>query len=329
MSSDDLQDLPKVGPSRETDLKEAGFETMQFLAVSSPGELSSIIDVGESTASDIINGAREAADIGGFDSGAAVLDRPSIKKLETGHSGVDRLLGGGIETQAITEFYGNENSGRTTMAHQLCVQSLLPDNAGGLGGDSAYIDTRGKFDPDRVTEIIEGLDTDRREALGARFEIPPGDVEDLAEKALNHIHIERPTTTNEQLLTTEELSNLADRVESAGSELRLVIVDSLTINFRAEYQGRGELAERQQKLNSYLHDLRRFGDMKNAAVVVTNATNSSGESYGGAIVDHSVPFRLQIQKTSGEKRRIKLVDAPNLKHGEVGAYIEQGQFIPE
>ena len=38
---------------------------------------------------------------------------------------------------------------------------------------------------------------------------------------------------------------------------RLMVVDSLTALFRVEYQGRGELADRQQKLGKHMHDVSR------------------------------------------------------------------------
>ena len=71
----DLEDLPGVGPATADKLQENGYDSYQSIAVASPGELSNKADVGESSASDIINAAREAADIGGFETGASVLAR--------------------------------------------------------------------------------------------------------------------------------------------------------------------------------------------------------------------------------------------------------------
>ena len=71
----DLEELPGVGPATAEKLRDSGFDDYQGLAVASPGELSNTADVGESTAADIIQAAREAAEIGGFESGAAVLER--------------------------------------------------------------------------------------------------------------------------------------------------------------------------------------------------------------------------------------------------------------
>ncbi|MFW5950441.1 MAG: helix-hairpin-helix domain-containing protein, partial [archaeon] len=106
-ASEDLEDLPGVGPATAEKLIENGYDSYQGIAVASPGELSNTADIGESSASDIIQAAREAADIGGFESGAAVLERrEQIGKLTWGVEEIDGLLGGGVETQSITEVYG-------------------------------------------------------------------------------------------------------------------------------------------------------------------------------------------------------------------------------
>ncbi|MFB6137314.1 MAG: helix-hairpin-helix domain-containing protein, partial [Halobacteriaceae archaeon] len=89
----DLEDLPGVGPATAEKLRDNGFDTFQGIAVASPGELSNTADIGESTAADVINGAREAADVGGFETGAAVLERrEQIGKLTWGVPEVDELL---------------------------------------------------------------------------------------------------------------------------------------------------------------------------------------------------------------------------------------------
>ncbi|MFQ6072574.1 MAG: helix-hairpin-helix domain-containing protein, partial [Methanosarcinales archaeon] len=62
-----IEDLPGVGNATADKLRDAGFESIESIAVLSPGELAAAVDIGESTASKIINAARKAADIGGFE----------------------------------------------------------------------------------------------------------------------------------------------------------------------------------------------------------------------------------------------------------------------
>jgi DNA repair protein RadA len=122
---------------------------------------------------------------------------------------------------------------------------------------------------------------------------------------------------------------MANKLKNTDKPVRLVIVDSLTAHFRAEYVGRGTLADRQQKLNKHLHDLQRFGDLNNASVIVTNQVMSKPDAFfgdptrpiGGHILGHTATFRLYIRKSKGDKRIVKLVDSPCLPDGEAVACI--------
>ena len=48
------------------------------------------------------------------------------------------------------------------------------------------------------------------------------------------------------------------------------IIDSVTALFRADYTGRGELSERQQKLNQHMNHLKKIAEDLNLAVVLIN-----------------------------------------------------------
>jgi len=81
----DLEELPGVGPAIAEKLREAGLNSLEAIAVASPGELVATAEIGESTAAKIINAARVAADIGGFVTGEKILERrQSVGKLTTG-----------------------------------------------------------------------------------------------------------------------------------------------------------------------------------------------------------------------------------------------------
>lgn len=329
--ADDLEELPGVGPATAEALVEAGFDSYQGIAVASPNELTRLVDIRKDTAADVIKYARENAEIDGFGSGESALSRrQGVDHLQTGHEGFDNLLGGGIETQSITEVYGNEGAGRTSLAHHLAVRAQLPDDHGGLSGQVAYFDVRNRFDPDRISEIVGALSEEEQSALAGEFDGAGNDVKSLSEAVLEHIHLSSPSNSNEQLLNAEELEDLGDELSDTEKPLGLVVVDSLTLHFRAEYQGRGELAKRQQRLNKHLHDLLRVGDLYNAAVVVTNATTNSSKAYGGSILGHTVTTRLQFKKTSGEVRYAEVVDSPNSTTGEdVKFYFTDGRFTEE
>ena len=137
-----VEDLPGVGPATAEKLREAGFEELLAIAVMSPSELAEQAELGEAVSSKIIAGAKKLANIGGFISGTALLDRRrEVQKLTSGCSALDELLGGGFETQAIVEVFGEFGSGKTQIGHQLAVNTLLPVSKGGFDGEVFYIDT--------------------------------------------------------------------------------------------------------------------------------------------------------------------------------------------
>jgi DNA repair protein RadA len=307
-----LEDLPGVGPATAEKLKEAGFGSIEAIAVSSSSELASIAEIGESTAQKIINAARQAADVGGFETGDIVLERRKlVGKLSFGTKAFDDLMGGGVESQAITEFYGEFGSGKTQVGHQMAVNVQLPLEEGGLNGSVIIIDTENTFRPERITQMVMGLSTKK----GKNYD---------PEEFLKNIHVAKAYNSNHQILLVDTATDLAEKLRDTDMPVRLLIVDSLTAHFRAEYVGRGTLADRQQKLNKHMHDLMRFAGLYNAAIIVTNQVMSKPDAFfgdptkpiGGHIVGHTATFRLYLRKSKGEKRIARLVDSPNLPEGE-------------
>ncbi|OLZ42296.1 DNA repair and recombination protein RadA [Natrinema saccharevitans] len=343
MPEADLEELPGVGPATADKLHDAGFDSFQSLAVASPSELSNTADVGESTAADIVNAARDAADVGGFETGSTVLERRNeIGKLRWHIDEVDDLLGGGIETQSITEVYGEFGAGKSQVTHQMAVNVQLPKEVGGLHGSAIFVDSEDTFRPERIDDMVRGLSDEAITAALEDREIEgSADDEDavdaLVEDVLEKIHVAKAFNSNHQMLLAEKAKELASEHEDSEYPVRLLCVDSLTAHFRAEYVGRGELADRQQKLNKHLHDLDKVGNLYNAAVIVTNQVASNPDSFfgdptqpiGGNILGHKSTFRIYLRKSKGDKRIVKLVDAPNLADGEAVMRVQDGGLKPE
>ncbi len=302
----ELEELPGVGPAIAEKLREAGLNTLEAIGVASPAELVATAEIGEATAAKIINAAREAADIGGFETGEKILERrQGIGKLTTGSESFNNLLGGGLETQAMTEFYGEFGSGKTQIAHQLAVNVQLPPEKGGLNGSAIMIDTENTFRPERIKGMAEGAELDY-------------------EDVLKNIHVARAYNSNHQILLVEKAKEIADGLKDTEKPVRLMIIDSATAHFRSEYVGRGTLADRQQKINIHLHGALKFADLNNAVVMITNQVMVRPDAFfgdptraiGGHIVGHNATFRLYLRKSKGEKRIARLVDSPNLPEAE-------------
>ena len=296
-----IEDLPGVGPATAEKLREAGFEELLALAVMSPADLAEEAELGEAVAAKIIAGAKKMANIGGFVSGDALLERrKEVRKLSSKVQSIDDLLGGGFETQALVEVYGEFGSGKTQIGHQLAVNCTLPEEEGGLDGDVFYIDTEDTFRPERISQMARG------------HGLEPDYV-------LSRIHVARAYNSAHQMLLTDEIKRMSN-----GLNVKMIIVDSLASHFRAEFIGRGMLARRQQKLNSHLKDLKQLADINNALVLVTNQVHSKPDALwgdptkpiGGHILAHASTFRLYLRKAKGGRRIARLVDSPNLPDGE-------------
>jgi DNA repair protein RadA len=343
MAEDELEALPGVGPATADKLVDAGYDNYQSIAVASPGELSNQADIGDSTASDIINAARDAADVGGFETGETILERrQEIGKLSWQIEEVDDLLGGGMETQSITEVYGEFGAGKSQVTHQMAVNVQLPPEQGGLRGAAIFVDTEDTFRPERIDDMVRGLNDEILQATLDDREME-GSIDDeetmeaLVADFLDRIHVAKAFNSDHQILLAEKAKELAGEHEDTEWPVRMVCVDSLTAHFRAEYVGRGELAERQQKLNKHLHDLMRIGDLYNTSILVTNQVASNPDSYfgdptqpiGGNILGHTSTFRIYLRKSKGDKRIVRLVDAPNLADGEGVMRVQNEGLKPE
>jgi len=322
MPTTEIEDLPGVGPATADRLRDAGYLTVESIATASPADLSEATEMGESTAKKIIKAAGELADIGGFKTGTDILvRRKDVLKLKTLVPEIDEMLGGGLETQAITELYGEFGSGKSQVVHQLAVNCQLPPELGGLGGSCLYIDTENTFRPERISQMVEGLEFD---SLPDGYEIPSID------EFLANISVARAHSSDHQMLLIDAARDLANKKAAEGHPVKLVIIDSLTGLFRAEYSGRGTLAGRQQKLNRHMHDLFKLIDDLNAVGLVTNQVMSNPAALfadptkpiGGNIVGHTATFRIYLKKSKGGKRIARLVDSPNLPEGEAAFAVE-------
>ena len=298
---ENIDDLPSVGPATAEKLREAGYLDVMSIAVASPKELSDAAEIGEPTAAKIISKARKEADVGEFETGITLMEkRAKVGHVTSGSKTLDELLGGGFETQSITELFGEFGSSKTQIAHQLCVSIQLPNENGGLNGHAFFIDTENTFRPERIIQMANAYELD-------------------SDEVLQKIHVARAYNSSHQMLLVEKVKELTQEIPA-----RLLIVDSLTAHFRAEYIGRGALADRQQKLNKHMHDLLRWSDLHNGAVVVTNQVSSKPDAFfgdptrpiGGHIVGHTATFRIYLRKSKGPKRIARLIDSPHLPEGE-------------
>lgn len=297
----ELEDLPSVGEKTAQKLRDAGFADMMRLATATAKELAVKAEIGEGVAEKVIEAARKAESID-FETAYDVMERRrDVGRITVGSEAFNELIGGGIETQSITEVFGEFGSGKSQISHELAVTVQLPRDRGGLDGECVFIDTENTFRPERIEQISDGFELDHEEVL-------------------QKIHIARAFNSAHQILMADKINELIQN----GSNIKLVIVDSLMAHFRAEYVGRESLATRQQKLNQHLHALQNIANTYNVAVFITNQVQARPDAFfgsptkaiGGHVLGHASTYRIWLKKGLAGKRIARLVDSPHLPEGE-------------
>jgi len=232
--------------------------------------------------------------------------RKSCYHITTGSGELDKLIGGGIESMAITEAFGEFRTGKTQLSHTLCVAAQLPNEATGYpGGKVIFIDTENTFRPARLREIADRYNLDH-------------------EAMLDNILYARAYTSEHQM---ELLDFVAAKFHEEGGVFRLLIVDSIMALYRVDYSGRGELAERQQSLAQMLSRLQKISEEYNIAVFITNQVTADPgatmtfqadpkKPIGGHILAHASTVRLSLRKGRGENRIAKIFDSPDRPEAE-------------
>ncbi|KAJ6018137.1 Meiotic recombination protein dmc1 [Penicillium sp. IBT 35674x] len=238
--------------------------------------------------------------------------RKKVIRISTGSKQFDSILGGGFQSMSISEVFGEFRCGKTQLSHTMSIIAQLPKSMGGADGKVAYIDTEGTFRPERIAQIAE------------RFGVDPG-------MAQENISYARALNSEHQL----ELLNMLSR-EFADGSYRLLVIDSIMNCFRVDYCGRGELAERQQKLNQFLMKLAHMAEEFNVCVLMTNQVQSDpGASalfagadgrkpVGGHVLAHASTTRVLLRKGRGEERVAKIQDSPDCPEREATYVITNG-----
>jgi DNA repair protein RadA len=302
----EIDELDGIGPATKAKLNDVGIITVLDLAVKSPSDVADAVGSDLARATELCNKARaKLVELKYFDDDFVPASeiykrRKAIERISSGSRSLDDLLAGGIETQAVTEFYGEFGSGKTQICHTLCIMTQLPKDQGGLEGSVVYVDTENTFRPERIAEIARarGVESD---------------------KILNGIIVAKAFNSSHQELIVGELGS---QIREHG--VRLVIIDSAVAHYRAEFLGRGTLSERQQRLNRFMHTLVRTAEVYNVAVVATNQVQSSPDTFfgdptkatGGNVVAHTSTYRIYVRK-SGKNRVARMVDSPYHAEREV------------
>ena len=292
-------------------LLKAGFTTLESIAVTPAREVSEVAGMGGDTALKVCRLARMHVNPG-FIPALEVLEmRKQMIKCTTGSKELDRILGGGVETGAITELIGEFGSGKTQICFTLSVTAQLPVQEGGLAGRVCAIDTEGTFMPERIMQIAQEKGVN-------------------PEKVLEGILVARAYNSEHQAILISSLPELVDK-----SNVKLVIVDSMIGHFRGEYIGRANLSERQQKLGSCLSHLLRVAEAFNIAVVITNQVQATPDTMygdpnkptGGHVMAHACTHRVYLRKGRKNTRLARVIDSPSLPEERIRFAITEAGIV--
>jgi len=292
-----LSNIEEIGPATEKRLNEAGFRSIRDLLVRGPVDVAEVTGMEMDKSAEICNKARMMLEeLGIIDKSfvtATSLFSKRRDRISSGSNSFDDLLGGGLETKAVTEVYGEFGTGKTQLCHTLCVMVQQDTLAGGLDAKALYIDTENTFRPERIVSISATRGIDPRKSL----------ENIIVAKAFNSAH--------QELIIQEAGSVIED------NHVKLILVDSAVAHYRAEFLGRATLSERQQRLNKFMHILVRIAETYDLAVLVTNQIQASPDAYfgdtarptGGNVVAHTSTYRIYL-KRSGKNRIARMVDSP-------------------
>jgi len=305
----ELEAVSGVGPAAAKRLRDVFITTAEILSVQNPSELQAQTKLGEATVAKIIRNAREVSGKFGFKSGIELeTQQAETPRLKFGIESLDKKLYGGMEVGSIIEIYGSARGGKTFLSHQLAVRCQLPYEAGGLEGRVLWLDTESSFKTMhiRANAVRWGLDPDI--AL-ANISVAPIALSSQIEEYAQQI----------QLMLAE-------------GDYKMLIIDSFTGLFRAEYTGIGNLASRQYSINALLNWMRRLGLATDAVFVYTNQVTTQISSYGGNpsapvgghVVAHASDYRFFTRVGAQGKRKISLKDNSGVPEFDVEVEIGWG-----
>lgn len=203
----------------------------------------------------------------------------SADRLPTGIPSVDRLLGGGLETDSVTEIYGEGGSGKTLFCLEIARRVALEDRW------VFYIDT-------------EGVSVDRLRAIAGH---------DLA-RLLQHLLLSTPKSLSEQARAVATACALA---RGGSRPTGLIVVDSGTFFYRLALSGPDE-DEARRTLEVSVADLVATAIPAHLPVLLTNQVwrsvrDGTLEPLGGSFLNHAAKTILRFDRLPGDRRRVVLV----------------------
>jgi DNA repair protein RadA len=298
-----LEDVKGLGETKIKLLKEAGINTLEKLSITSHVKISNILKCSSKVAKKLIDQAKELTENKIILSTAKeILEerKKTVQRIPTGSTSLDSIIGGGIETNAITGLTGEFGSGKT----QICY-SLVCNTKKYLNRKSAWIETEPQtYRSERILEIAKnrGIELDLN-----------NDVFVIESKYIN--------SCDSQYKAYE----LIEKTIKKGHDIGLLVIDSFNAQFRTSYFGREMLPERSQDVAHHIGFLQYLASKYNMAIVLTIQVMGIPDSgmqlgaikkigirtmpVGPHILKHAINYWISLDQVSSSDNTYKAIIA--------------------
>lgn len=291
LDPNDISNLEGIGPKSKEKLNAMGIQNISDLAVSNASDLYNLLSGGGSVKNVSLDYCVKLVVLANdYCVTSGMFDKPLVpstyllerskgrKRFSTGDDDFDKFLGGGIESRAITEFYGQYGSGKTQICY--CAATI----AAAQGRRVLYIDTEDTYSPERIDELAYQKQLDKKTVHENIMVLKPQGVS----------------------MFCKYLDNLYRYVRD--EKIELIIIDSIIALHKVEYLGRGLLAPRQQSLAGIMSKLIRIAEFYDIGVMITNHILANPDPYkpgtevaaGGNSIAHYSTHRIWLKVRLGK-----------------------------
>jgi RecA/RadA recombinase len=305
-------------------LKLLGINTIQSLHMTSRKSLLNIKGFTEKKVSNIFNEANKIEVFSLFQKGSDLMNQRynNIRRISTGSRNLDNIIGGGFESNSITELIGEKNANITDFIHILTVNAKKqnPNNK------IIFFDLENNFNEEKIISLAKEMNINRKNCLG------------------NIILINEVDTFDDLMSKLNEISE-----NNQCSECSLLIIDSLITIFQKLFketlihksQINNELGNKydiESKLGKILTILKRISILYNMAIIITriinddenmNAQNDLIKSDPNIeiILNYECKTRLKFKKLKNDKIKCIVLNSPMISEQDCKFIITEKGII--
>lgn len=312
-----IEDLQGLGPVSLERLYQKDITRLAQIATIDLTVFREITGLTEAACKKILNQANQSYVFKVDTARELVLKQEKMNYCQVGSLALNKLLGGGLEEGATTEFYGAFGSGKTQVVFSSIACFLINENY--ADKKVLLIDTENTFRSERLRQVL----------------ILKGKTIEESLLLLQRVVVFKPRTVPQQMIILSRL-NMEEEINTSSTgilkaeEIKYLAIDSIMSLYRSSYMGRGTLQERQQKLNSHLADLGVIVEKHTMFCIITNQVCASPDPYspvmvpvGGNIMAHASTHRIKLKRFNDGIRSARMIDSPGLAEEEVKFKVDQ------